>query len=76
MNSTVAASTGKVPFDLVYGENVMVTLDYLTGFTQLYRVQAVREMAEEVSWLADAVKTELETTRKNRNVILTLSIVA
>ena len=49
MNSTVAASTGKAPFELVYGENVMVPLDHLTGTTQLSRVQAAGEMAEEVS---------------------------
>ena len=39
----------------------MVPLDHLTGTTQLSRVQAAGEMAEEVSWLVDAVKTELET---------------
>ena len=40
LNSTVIASTGKAPFELVYGENLMVLLDYLTGATQLSHVQA------------------------------------
>ena len=29
----MATSTGKVPFELVYGENVMVPLDHLIGTT-------------------------------------------
>ena len=57
----MAASTGKGPFDLVYGENVLILLDHLTGATQLSRVQAAGDLAGEVSWLVDAVKTELET---------------
>ena len=40
----------------------MVLLDHLTGTTQLSLVQAVGEMAEEVSPLVDTAKTELETT--------------
>ena len=40
LNSTVAASNGKAPFELVYSENVMVLLDYLTGTTQLSHMQA------------------------------------
>ena len=62
MNSTATASTGKAPFDFLYGENVMVPLDHLTGATQLSRVHAAGEMAEEVSRLVDMAKTELETT--------------
>ena len=62
MNSTVAASTGKAPFELVYGENVIAPLDHLTVATQLSCVQTAGEMAEEVSWLVDMIKTELETT--------------
>ena len=61
LNSTVAASTCKAPFELVYSENVMVPLDHLTGATQLSCVQAAGEMAEEVSWLVDVAKTELKT---------------
>ena len=56
LNSTVAASTSKAPFELVYGENVMVPLDHLTGTTQFSHVQAAKEMAEEVLWLVDMVK--------------------
>ena len=55
----MAASTGKAPFELVYGENVIILLDNLTGATQLSYVLAAREVAEEVSQLVDAVKTEL-----------------
>ena len=61
MNSTVAASTSKAPFELVYGENVIVPLDYLTGPTQLSYVQAAGEMAGEVLQLVDMAKIELET---------------
>ena len=57
----MAASTGKAPFELVYSENVIVPLDYPTGATQLSHVQAAGDTAEEVSWLVDAAKTELET---------------
>ena len=57
----MAASTSNSPFELVYGENVIVPLDHLTGDTQLSRVQAAGEMAEEVSQLINVVKTELET---------------
>ena len=49
----------KAPFELVYSESVMVPLDHLTGATQFSRMQAAGEMAEEVSWLVDAAKTEL-----------------
>ena len=61
MNSTVATSTGRAPFELVYGENVMVLLDHLNGTTQLSHVQAAEEMTKEVSRLVDVVKIELET---------------
>ena len=39
----------------------MVQLDYLTGSTQLSHMQAAGEIAEEVSWLVDMAKIELET---------------
>ena len=58
----MAASTGKAPFELMYGENIMVPLDYLTDATQLSRVQAAEEIAKKVSWLVDVAKTELETS--------------
>ena len=61
MNSTVAASTSKVPFELVYGENIMVLLDHLSSTTQRSHVQAAGEMGEEMSQLVYIVKTELET---------------
>ena len=61
LNSTEAASTSKAPFELVYGENVMVPLDHLTGATQLSCVQAAGQMAEEVSRFVDAAKAEIET---------------
>ena len=61
MKNIVAASNSKATFELVYGENIMVPLDHLTGATQLLHVKAAGEMAEEVSWLVYAVKTELET---------------
>ena len=61
MNNTVAASTSKAPFELVYGENVMVPLEHLTGITLLSHVQAAGEIAEEVLWLVNMAKTELET---------------
>ena len=61
MNSSVANSTGKEPFELFYSENVMVPLDYLTGTTQLSRVQDAGEIAEEVLRLVNAANTELET---------------
>ena len=61
MNSTVASSNSKAPFKLVYGESVIVTLDNLTGATQLSRVQTAREMTEEVSQLVDTANKELET---------------
>ena len=57
----MAASTSKAPFELVYGKNVMVPLDHLTGATQLLHVQAAGEMAEEVLQLVNPEKTELET---------------
>ena len=57
----MAASTGRAPFELMYGENVIVPLDNLTGATQFSHVQAVGEMAEEASRLVDAAKIELET---------------
>ena len=57
----MAASTGKAPFELVYIENVIVPLDHLTGATQLSHIQTAGEMAEEVSWLVDVVKTKLKT---------------
>ena len=60
LNSIVAASTSKVPFELVYGGNVIVPLD-LTGAAQLSHMQAAGEIAEEISWLVDMAKTELET---------------
>ena len=44
----MAASSDKAPFELVYGESMMVPLDYPTGATQLSHVQAANEMAEEV----------------------------
>ena len=60
LNSTMAASTSKARFELVYGENVMVPLDNLTGTTQLSPyVQAAGEMAEEVSCLVDAGKDKI-----------------
>ena len=59
MNSTIAASTEKAPFELLYVENVMVPLDYPTGTTQFSCVQAAGEIAEEVSWLVDAAKDRL-----------------
>ena len=46
----------------MYGENVIIPLDYLTGATQLLHVHAARDMAEEVLRLVDVVKIELETT--------------
>ena len=49
LSSTVPTSTRKAPFQLVYGKNVMVPLNYLTGTTQLSYVRAFGEMAEEVS---------------------------
>ena len=49
LNFTVAASTSKAPFKLVYSENVIVLLNYLTGASQLSHLQATGEMAEEVS---------------------------
>ena len=61
LNSTVATSTRKAPFELVFGENVMVLLDHLTSTTQFSHVQAAGEIAEEVSQLVDIVKTEFET---------------
>ena len=61
LNSTVADSAGKAPFEMVYGENVMVSLDHLTGTTQLSHVQAAGEMAEKVLQLVDIAKTELKT---------------
>ena len=33
LNITITAPTGKAPFDLVNGENVMAPLDFLTGTT-------------------------------------------
>ena len=60
MNITVAALNGKAPFELVYGENVIVPLDHLTGATQFSRVQAAEEMIDEVSWLVNVAKIELE----------------
>ena len=57
----MAASTSKAPFELVYVENVIVPLDHLTGATQLSHMMAFGEMAEEGSWLVNAVKTKLET---------------
>ena len=33
LKSTVAASTNKTPFELAYGENVMVPLDHIAGST-------------------------------------------
>ena len=57
----MATLTGKAPFELVYGDNVIVPLDYLTGTTQLSRVKSAGEMAEEVSQLVDVAKTELKT---------------
>ena len=62
LNSTVAASIGKAPFELVYSENFLVPLDHLTGATQFSHVQTAGEIPEEVSWLVEAAKTELETT--------------
>ena len=44
----MAALTRKAPFELVYGENVMVLLDHLIGATQFSRVQAAGQIAEEV----------------------------
>ena len=61
MNSIVAASTSKAPFELVYGENAMAPLDHLTDATQLSHMQVAGEMAEKVSWLMDAAKIKLET---------------
>ena len=58
MNSTLEASTGKAPFQLVYGGNVNVPLDPLTGATQLSCVQAAGKMDEEVLWLVDVAKAE------------------
>ena len=60
----MAASAGKAPFELAYGENVIVPLDHLTGATQLPHVQAAGEMPEEMSLLVDAVKTVLETAKE------------
>ena len=57
----MAASTVEAPFKLVYGENVTVPLDHLTGATQLSRLHASGKIAEEVSQLVDTIKTELET---------------
>ena len=56
----MAASTGKAPFESVYGENDIVPLDHLTGATQLLHVQAAVEMAGEILQLVDGVKIELE----------------
>ena len=61
LNSIVVASTSKAPIELLYGENVIVPLDYLTGTTQLLHLQAAWKMAEEVSWLVDLTKTESKT---------------
>ena len=61
MNSAVATSTSKAPFELLYSENVMVSLDCLTGTTQFSRMQAAGEMAVEVSQLVNTAKIELET---------------
>ena len=47
----MAASTGRPPFELVYGKNVMVPLDHLTSANQLSHVQAAWEIAKEVSQL-------------------------
>ena len=49
LNSTGAASNGKAPFEIVYGKSGIVSLDQLTGASQLSCMQAAREMAEEVS---------------------------
>ena len=58
----MAALTGKAPFELVYGENVIVRLDHLAGATQLSHMQAAGEITEEVSQLVDVAKIELKTT--------------
>ena len=62
LNSTVAASAGKAPSELVYSENVIIPLDHLTGATQFPNMQTAGEIAEKVSWLVDVVKKELEPT--------------
>ena len=46
----------------MYDENVIIPLDYLTGATQLSRMQAAGQMVEEVSQLVDTAKTELKAT--------------
>ena len=61
MNSTVAATARKTPFELVYGENVVVLLDWLTGTTQLLHMQTAKKIATKVSWLVNAAKIELQT---------------
>ena len=65
----MAASTSKAPFELVYGENVIVPLDHLTGATQLSCVKAAGEIAEEVLWLVDVVK---DRVRNNLGKVETL----
>ena len=57
----MAASASKAPFELVYGENVIVPLDYITGASQFSHVQVAGEMAEEVSKLVNTAKTEFKT---------------
>ena len=57
----MAASNGKAPFELVYGENTIAPLDHLSGATQISCVKPAGELAEKVLWLVDVVKTELET---------------
>ena len=45
MKSKMAASTSKAPFELVYSENAIATLDHLTGATQLSQFQPAGEIA-------------------------------
>ena len=59
LNSIVLASTVKTPFELVYGDNVVLPLDYLIGATSHLWAKAAREMA----WLVVAVRQDWEGYR-------------
>ena len=56
INSSVNSSTGKAPFELVYGTNVREVVDHLDG---MHAVEAAQDLVTQISGLIREVRKNL-----------------
>ena len=56
INSSAYTSTGKAPFELVYGHNICEVVDHLDG---MHTVAAAQDLVTQITELIEAVRTKL-----------------